>query len=277
MSKLFNTISKILHTNEDSIDYQRAIRLVDVMNRDATKDAEIFGIISDICHPGDRRVKSHTILLLDFLFKNANPQLIQRLVNQPFVISTQEQFITGDPELHKLLCGLSVEWIKIAEKNGCCTSTFASWQNNICSYSYEYIMTEAIAKKFTAELSGCVELLMMFNMYMQELMNSNAEKTDSILDQILPNIHEIHVRVKELKPTISDAYVKAVLNYIEEYCVACKVAYSDYNQVSTCDIEGLKALAQRGIPKRDNFATQPQGQIPPLAPPPSSKAKTTGR
>jgi hypothetical protein len=143
-------------------------------------------------------------------------------------------------------------------------------------------MDEGMAKKFTKELTACLELLMMFNQAMNRAMENHASSADPLLNEILPNINEIHQRVKDLKVTINDEYVLNVISYIEEYCEACKIAFSDFSQVGECDLEGLNKLAARGIPKREEknvSAPQPIPQQPvpnlidlaPIQPPPQQQ------
>ena len=250
MSRLASKVESILFTGTDQIDYGGAFDLIDMLNRNANSDRQIFDAISQISHNGDRIVRINTLQLIDAFFKNCNGQAIGRIVQNPVVLGLSDDFFTRDPRFHRTICGLSAEWMNIASKNRVLTQQFVNWQKDVCSFRYKYVMTEKVAKKFTTELTGCLELLMMFNRAMQTAMQTGA-RNDPLLDEILPNIHEIHVRIKELKPTISDKYVRDVISYIEEYCKLCKLAYSDFKQVGTCDLAGLNKIAAQGIPKRE--------------------------
>jgi hypothetical protein len=238
-----------------------------MLDRSPNSDHKIFDALNSISRNGDRLVKSNTLQLIDTFFKNCSAGAIGRLVQNQFVLSLSDEFFTRDPRFHRALCGYSMEWVKIAQNNRALTQQFVNWQKDICSYRYKYVMTEKAAKKFTTELTGCLELLMMFNRAMQTAMTTGS-RDDPLLDEILPNIHEIHVRIKDLKPTISDKYVKDVISYIEEYCKLCKQAYSDFKQVGTCDLDGLNKIAARGIPQRDG-QIKAAAPIKPVAPMPA--------
>lgn len=258
MSRLVSKVESILSTGTDQIEYGGAFDLIDMLNRNANSDRQIFDAINQISHSGDRIVKNNTLQLIDAFFKNCNSQAIGRIVQNPVVLGLSDEFFTRDPRFHRTLCGLSTEWMNIASKNRALTQQFVNWQKDVCSFRYKYVMTEKAARKFTTELTGCLELLMMFNRAMQTAMQTGS-RDDPLLDEILPNIHEIHLRIKDLKPTISDKYVRDVISYIEEYCKLCKLAYSDFKQVGTCDLAGLNKIAAKGIPQRD-------GQIKAAAP-----------
>ena len=278
MSRLQNRIRQIICTGKDEIDWSRTFDVIDILNKSPKYDNDIFQTIANTASSGDKLTRMNCVRLVDSFFKNCNQGVISRLISNPIVLSLSDDFFTRDPRLHKMLCGLSAEWMKIAMNNHVLTQQFTNWQKDLCNYRYEYVMTDKIAKKFTTELTACLELLQMFNQAMQQAMQNHAPPNDPLLNEILPNIHEIHVRIKELKPTINDKYVLDVLSYIEEYCQACKIAFSDFTQVGECDLEGLQRLAAKGIPKRGGASApvpapaQPAPPAPAPAPAPQAGA-----
>lgn len=266
---LASAVRSAIETGQDDIDWGRAFDIIDKLNHSSKHDKTIFDTINQVARGGNRAVKLNALSLVDGFFKNCNKSVIQRLVTNPLVLGFADEFFTRDPSFHRAICGVSASWMTTAQKHQCLTQQFIDWQRNVCSYHYKYVMTDAIVRKFTTELSGCLELLIMFNNAMQTAMNNHATADDPLLNELLPNIHEIHTRVKELKPTISNKYLLDVIAYIEQYCVACKEAFSDFSKVGTCNLEGLKQLAARGIPQQNGAPAPAPAPKPAPAPAPA--------
>jgi hypothetical protein len=107
-----------------------------------------------------------------------------------------------------------------------------------------------MADKFSADFSTALELLGMFN---DAITNAFVEQTgpyDEVLQQIYPNVNELHQRLKELKPTIPDPYVTRVITYLEEYCELCKTEYSSFARSGELDVDALAEMASRGLPEQ---------------------------
>ena len=267
MSELRSKIETTICTGSDSINWNTAFDIFDILKTNSKNDNAIMDGIGETALNGDRQARLNSLQLIDGILKNTNQQVVQRLIMKPVILGFANEVFTKDPVFHKALCSYSGQWVNIADKYNCCSPQFTAWQNQICSYKYMYLMTDKIAQKFTTELSACLELLIMFTQAMTNAVNTNASSNDPLLNEMLPNIHEIHTRLKELKPTISDKHVRNIITYIIEYCQAAKLAFSDFTNVGTCDLQGLNELASRGIPKRGEAYPKPNGQPLPAAQP----------
>lgn len=259
-------VSNIINTKHESIDWSKALELIDFMNKHRSKDGLIFDTIKEIAFRGDRRIKINCITLIDSFFKNGNPALLQAIQQSQSALAIGSAPVVNDPFVHRELCKFSDQWANICRKANVLSPNFVDWQRRLFSFRYRYIMTPETAQKFSQDFSSAVELLTMFNQCIVNALIDNLGPDDEMLQEILPNVNEVHQRVLELKPTMPDPYVLRIIDYIDEYCQICKQAYRDYAQAGTFDIDSLANIAGRGIPQPGDV---PQQHIPAPIPTPA--------
>jgi hypothetical protein len=123
-------------------------------------------------------------------------------------------------------------------------------------------MNEQMVAKFRADFSAAHELLSMFNQAIVDALVGDLGSEGEMLQEILPNVNEIHQRLRELKPTMPDPYVVRIIAYLEEYCELCKTSYANFVRDNTFDIDALAEMAGRRIPQPEQTAA---AEIPELA------------
>jgi hypothetical protein len=127
-------------------------------------------------------------------------------------------------------------------------------------------MDQEVADKFSADFSTALELLSVFNQAIVTAYIDQQGADSEILQEILPNIHEVHQRHKELIETMPDPYVRQITNYLIEYCELCKSTFSAFSQTGEVNIEELEAMAARGIPEQGTPEPVPTVNEPAPAP-----------
>ncbi|KAH0788032.1 hypothetical protein GPJ56_008064 [Histomonas meleagridis] len=112
-------------------------------------------------------------------------------------------------------------------------------------------MTPETANKFISDFSASYELLKMFNQAIITALNSGAGAEDKTLQEILPNVNEVHQRLIKLLPTMSDEYVKSIINYLIEFCKLYKASYNKFLKKGSFDVDALREIEAQGIPQRE--------------------------
>ena len=264
-------IEHSLCTGTDSINWEKAFTVFETLDRTEANDKLIMETIGKTALDGNLQIRINSLQMIDGILKNCKGAVIKRLITHPVILGFANDIFTKDPAFHRALCGFSKEWVGIAEKNKCCSKQFLDWQKQICSYRYNYVMTPEVARKFIREFTACYELLQMFAQCLTAAVQGN-QQNDAMLNEILPNIHEMHLRLKDLKPTIADKHTREIISYLIDFAQSCKTAYHDYTTIGSCDVEYLNTLIQKGIPKNGHKHSQqpqmppPQPQMPPQQP-----------
>jgi hypothetical protein len=70
-----------------------------------------------------------------------------------------------------------------------------------------------------------------------------------MLLDMLPNVNEVHQRLKSLITTVArPSHVYQIITYLIQYCELCKGAYQNFLQKGEVDIDRLAEMASQGIP-----------------------------
>jgi hypothetical protein len=105
--------------------------------------------------------------------------------------------------------------------------------------------------KFGADFAAAFELLAMFNHAIVTALVDGLGPDDETLAEMLPNVNEIHGRLRELEPVMPDGYAIRIIAYLAAFCQLCKAAYAAFVRDGAFDIDALAEMAGRGIPQPD--------------------------
>jgi hypothetical protein len=249
MEQMSRVVRDIVSTRADSINYMKALSLLDVLQQRRGAAPFAFDAIRDEAVRGSRQIRFHCFHLVDCLFKNGNRELLIALQSSPSILVLGQDPVIADPYLHHELCNLVNEWGGIIDAARALTQTFAEWRTRLFSFRFRYVMTQDIADKFSADFSMVFELLSMFNQALVTAFVDEIGPEDEEVQEILPNINEAHQRLKELRLTMPDPYVRTVIDYLIDYCCLCKSSYADLSTKGELSIDALAEMAGRGIPQ----------------------------
>ncbi|KAH0788278.1 hypothetical protein GPJ56_007752 [Histomonas meleagridis] len=260
-ASILNIVHQTINGNRDEIDFAAGFMLVDHLNQaNNQQDFSIFQEIIKIAREGNRQKKINCIALIDMLFKNGNRNLIQILQTPNAIFGLSDEQIVNDPEVHTLLCRDVQSWVDICKQQGGVRPEFIDWQTRLYSFKYTYVMTQEIANKFGQDFAISFELLNAFTDSIISASHQDLGPNFHTIQEILPNVNEIHQRLKELKPSMKDEYAREVIDFLIEYCLLCKQSYNDYRQIGEFDESLLRGMEHRGIPRR--HSPPPQQQMP---------------
>jgi len=191
--------------------------LVEILNKQSRPEEYIFQTIFDTANNGSRQDKLNTISLIDSFFKNGKNNLILALQDR-VVKRFLDPLFSNEPIVHRLLCKHADEWVKLCKNQKLLTKTFCDWRDALFSFKLTYVMDQDSADKFSHDFAEAYELLQMFNRAIVEAYQKNIGPHENILEEILPNVNEVHQRLKELKPTIIYLInLCKCLDFLEEY------------------------------------------------------------
>jgi hypothetical protein len=257
MDKLRERVRHVVATRSGNINWSRAMVLIDELNNKKDRRNAVFEAINEIANYGSRLEKYNCVSLVDALFKNGNNDLILALQNSSALQGLSCDAMVHDPYVHQALCRAANEWIETCERSRILTSHFADWRTRVTSFRYKYCMNQEVADKFSADFSTTLELLSVFNQAIATAFIDRTGADNEILQEILPNVHEVHERLKELDETMPDPYVREIIRYLMDYCELCKSSYSTFSQIGELDIEALEEMAARGIPQQQQGPPSP--------------------
>jgi hypothetical protein len=265
MEKFGRMVAECIQTGTDTIDYTKALTLIEHLQPRKDMYRFVFDTIRDLAYSGSRQDKLNTLALVDFFFKNGLKEFISELQNSPSIHALSGEPVVRDPYVHGVLCELSASWIPVCQSAHCLGPVFIEWQRGLTSFRYRYVLNQAMADKFSADFSATLQLLVVFNEAIVTAFVENLGPDDEMLQQIYPNVNEVHMRLKELKPTIPDPYVTRIIGYLEEYCELCKAQYTSFAKAGILDIDALAEMAGRGIPEQTPVQSQRAVAKPPPA------------
>ena len=255
-------VRHIINTRSDSIDWSKAMNLIDVLNRSRTYDREIFGAIHQLSVDGDRRIKLNAISFIDALFKNGNSGLLTELQRSRSILGIADSKVISDPYVHRVLCSAAEGWTSACQMKRCLENQFLDWQRQLFSFKYKYVMTPKMQKKFSEDFSTAFELLIMFSQALIQALHDGTG-TDDMLTEMVTNVIEVLNRLRELETTMNDKYVLSIIHYLEDFCEICKQSFSSLSTNGMFEVDILTDIAKRGIPKPDEVDSRQQMQPPP--------------
>ena len=267
-------VREAVRTRSDTIDWQKTLQLVEAVNRHPDYAWPAADTIKQIAFEGKRQDRLNCISFLDALFKNGRSEVLNVLQQSPAIAALADDVVVSDPYVHRVLCSNVDQWVAACQRNHCLKQNFVEWQRRLFSFRYRYVMTQAAADKFSRDFSSALELLHMCNQAITTAKMENLGPGDEMLQEMLPNVNEVHHRLLELQPTMPDPYVRKIIDYLIGYCELCKQCYSVFSQTGDVDTDALAEMAARGIPKEEDFEVKrkPVPAQPEMAPAPVAPA-----
>lgn len=243
-------VCTIIQTESDSINWDMAMHLIDILLRDRTYDRPIFQAIHDLAISGDRKIRLNAISFIDALFKNGNQELLTALQCSPSILGIAEDPIISDPYIHRKLCSYTESWVSVCKGKHCLMVPFLEWQRRLFSFKYNYLMTPEMIAKFSNDFSLSFELLSLFSQHLIAAKSRKISPDDEILVEMITNISEVHNRLNELKETMHDKYAISIINYLVDFCDICQQCYQSYSSVGDFDVDLLQEMLLRNFPNQ---------------------------
>ena len=160
------------------------------------------------------------MLLYDLFFKNVNSGIVFKQIQESMVKIDEKNI--NDFEIHKLICDSSDGWIEILKGNGILQKEFLEWVNRIKEYKIKYVMTQKSAQKFKEDFMVSYNLLEIFSDEMSVALDKGVDECIDTLNEMLPNVNEVHQRLKNLEMTMDDKHVLKIIDYLKRFCELCK-------------------------------------------------------
>lgn len=255
--------NQAINTGTDSVDYDKAFQVLSRANGNPDCRQFIYEVIETFVFRGARREKINGITFIDFLFKNASKSFLSDLMKSHSILNLKDDESMRDPYCHHLIMQLAPEWAQAASKANVLTREFLSWVEEITSYEYKFKLTPAAGQKFKRDFAISLQLL---NVFAQNLLSDLETHNfdNETISEIFPNVIEIENRLKELKPTMPDEGVVALIDYILDFCEISKQCYRDFTTTMVFNKKKLQNIVAR-IPHwaLNPEATQPPAQIQP--------------
>ena len=106
--------------------------------------------------------------------------------------------------------------------NGILQKEFLEWVNRIKEYKIKYVMTQKSAQKFKEDFMVSYNLLEIFSDEMSVALDKGVDECIDTLNEMLPNVNEVHQRLKNLEMTMDDKHVLKIIDYLKRFCELCK-------------------------------------------------------
>jgi hypothetical protein len=193
-------------------------------------------------------VQLNCIAFIDFLMKNGNRDLLQHLQTSRSILAIGEDPIIRDGHVRGVLCQHARRWAAALSAARALHSQFAAWKERLLSVRYRNLLTQEVIVKFSDDFSAAFDLLLIFARAIAEAMREGGGAADPLVQEMLPSINELHTRLRDLRPTMSDEYALRIIAYLEEFCECAKRGYAALARDGTCDITPLVEIVKRGMP-----------------------------
>ncbi|OHT02586.1 hypothetical protein TRFO_06985 [Tritrichomonas foetus] len=248
--KYFDLITLIINTDNDSIDWARAMVMIDFLQKRRNHDSAIFKAIGSYMKNGNRQLKLNSLIFIDTLFINGSPSLLTAIQKSASVLGISEKNSPDDPLLHSRMCRMSKKWIEVCKKNRCLKNSFKEWGKKIQSFHFEYVIDRKTAKKISKDLILTYQFLNMFSQTMIAAKFQNCGSNDPMILEMLPSVLEAKARLTELKKTINDKHCISNIKFLENYCDICYQSYINYQKNQNFNEELLIEMAEQGLSRK---------------------------
>ena len=249
MSGISQQVDRAINTGTDQIDYSRAFDIIERLTAHQNERQQAFQSIYNYISRGARRERLNAIQFIDVLFKNSEEPLLKDLQASPQILALGNEKIQNDPFCHRVVTKLIPEWVKSCNDKDCITPQFQQWAKTTTSYQFQYQLTPEIIEKFRNDFQDCVDMLQMFSSLLNKAATEHKTADDPLIQEIFPNILEIHNRLKELATSMPDQYIVSIINYLCEFCEEAKAAFRSLSSTGYVDVTAINEVSSRGLPK----------------------------
>jgi hypothetical protein len=274
MEQVTACIRELLLTDSDTFDEAKARMVLTLLQQRKKLMSPAFELMRSAALRGGRKSLFQCLRLIDFLFHNGNRDLLAALQASPSVLALGKDPVIGDPLFHHTLCQHAWSWQQCLDAARVLTPRFDEWRAHLFAFRFRYILTQKVADKFCADFATAFELLSIFSEAIVAASLEGGSRDE--VGEILPNVAEVHQRLRELRPWMVEPYLVSVIDYLLADCELCRAGYTRLASGEQVDIEALAEIAGRGIPQPPNRLLPAPVQSPyavqPQQPPPGLRA-----